>query len=131
MLIRSAEQIKDFSDFSIPPEIAEFWPGPLTLIIPGRDGQSYGFRVPQDDFLSQVLSAVDFPLFSTSVNRDGEAPLNNISDIVSQFEADVSLIVDGGEITNTQASTILNLCTRPFKILRQGMLSIPEDFLYL
>lgn len=129
MLIHSVSQIKEFSDFTIPSQILKFWPGTLTLIIPGRDGQSYGFRMPDHDFLRKLLTQVDFPLYSTSVNKEGEAPLNSVSEIISQFEDEVSLVVDGGDLEQARASTVLDLCSKPFKILRQGDLVLKPELL--
>ena len=131
MLIKSESQIKEFSDFEIPKEILNFWPGALTLIIPGRDNNSYGFRIPDNEFLQNILGLINFPLYSTSVNRESQEPLNDIEKIISDFENQVSLIVEGRKNEKAQASTILNLCTGPFKILRQGDVIIPQELLDL
>lgn len=129
MLIHSIDQIKAFSDFIIPEKIMKLWPGALTLILPGKDGNTYAFRRPQHDFLGPLLKALDFPLFSTSVNKEGEAPLNKIDMIIAHFEDQVGLVIEGGEITDAKASTILDLCSHPYKIVRQGELVISEDIL--
>ena len=119
-LIPDSSWIKRFSDFSLPNWVTEYWPGPLTLIFPARGGGTVGLRVPKDDFLRQLMVKLEKPLFSTSVNLPGQPPLDRINDIVSMFQAKVDLIVDFGNLTNRLASTIVDLASTPYRIIRQG-----------
>ena len=55
-----------------------YWPGPLTLVLPQRDGApgaTLGVRVPGHPVALAVLQALDAPLLLTSANRSGRARL--------------------------------------------------------
>ncbi|MBN2440400.1 MAG: L-threonylcarbamoyladenylate synthase [Spirochaetales bacterium] len=121
--------IRHYSDIVLSPRIAALWPGPLTLIIPLKEGGTLGVRVPDDTFLINILTTIQKPIYSTSVNREGQEPLNNINDIVSEFEDEVDIIVDSGNSIETIASTILDLTSKPYQVIRSGKLIIPRELL--
>jgi L-threonylcarbamoyladenylate synthase len=128
-LIGTTEQLKQFTDICIETELLSLWPGPLTLVVPTYHGNTIGLRVPDDPYLQQLLSLIKKPLISTSVNRSGCDPLENIDTIIENFEKDVDLIVDGGDLKNKQPSTVLDVTEKPYKILRNGSINIPASLL--
>jgi len=71
------------------------WPGPFSLILPSGGGETpaaiaregtVAVRVPALESLRSLILAVGFPLVSTSVNRSGDAPLDNLETACSEFE---------------------------------------------
>ena len=116
-----------FVDTRVPRPLLDMWPGPITLILPSEDQGSVAFRIPSDHFLRKLITDLDKPLASTSVNRAGKPPLNRIQQIVDQFENDVDLIIDAGDFTGRLPSTIIDLSGDPFKILRKGAVDIPAS----
>ena len=128
-LIPSKTWIPLFSDFIVPSSLAVLWPGPLTLIIPGIAGGTIGLRVPDDPFLQKILMSIQKPLYSTSVNREGEKPMSRISEIIAAFEQEVDIIVHSGDSTDSIPSTIVDLTSSPYRIIRQGSLVIPRDII--
>ncbi|MCK4541047.1 MAG: L-threonylcarbamoyladenylate synthase [Spirochaetales bacterium] len=121
--------VKPVSDIELTEKLLKFWPGPLTLIVPMRGGGTIGVRIPADPFLQKVLRGVGKPLYSTSVNRSGQPPLWNINSIVEEFSEEVDLIVDGGNHPGGIPSTVLDVTKKPYTVLRQGEIIIPEDLL--
>jgi L-threonylcarbamoyladenylate synthase len=123
-LVLSTESMIDrLSDQEIPEYLKKYWPGPLTLIIKGKSpGTSIAVRVPDDPVLLHLMESIDAPVFSTSVNRSGRPPLNKIEEIAGEFEFSVDMLVDGGDIEGGRPSTIVDVTSRPFKVLRQGSL---------
>ncbi len=131
-LIASARWLPRFTDMALPPALAGYWPGPLTLIFPRRHGDHRGggtvaLRVPRDPLLADLLRRLRRPLASTSVNRSGQVPLGRIGEIVAQFEAEVDLIVDAGDLEGRLPSTIADLSVRPWRVVRQGAVRLPDD----
>lgn len=124
-LIADSEWVSRVSDLAVPPELQEFWPGPLTLVFPHRASGTVGLRVPADDWLRRIIRAVGVPLYSTSVNVSGQDPLSSIAEIVDLFSGVVDLIVDSGTLEAAQPSTVLDITRRPFRMLRQGRVRIP------
>ncbi|MBN1698166.1 MAG: L-threonylcarbamoyladenylate synthase [Spirochaetales bacterium] len=128
-LIPDIRWTKIYSDIIIPPSLARLWPGPLTIILPRRDSGTVGLRVPGGIFLRRIIEGCGKPLFSTSVNREGEAPLTDIDRIIDVFHDDVELIVDSGNAEKNIPSTILDISRKPFRIVRQGVMTIAPDVL--
>jgi L-threonylcarbamoyladenylate synthase len=128
-LIRNSAAAAQITDDKIDSRILTLWPGPLTLIVNDKKSGTAALRVPQDEFLLKILSAVNKPLLSTSVNTSGMPSMNKISDIISSFISKADIIVDGGDLENNIPSTILDLTVKPYKILRQGSCSVPAGYL--
>jgi len=126
-LIQSADWLPRITDQELPAALHVYWPGPLTLIFTSREGSSVALRVPKDDQLQRLLKEIDQPLFSTSVNRSQEEVLWKIKDIIEQFEHKVDLIVSAGDIKTGKPSTIIDITRRPFRLLRQGVLQLPDS----
>jgi L-threonylcarbamoyladenylate synthase len=102
-----------------------FWPGPLTLVLPHRDGGTVGYRMPDHPVALQLLEAVGEPLLVTSANRSGEpAALTALE--AQAVLSDVSLILDGGPCPLKVASSVLQLTTETLQLLREGGLSLQE-----
>lgn len=129
VLIKESKDISIFSDTVIPESLAALWPGPLTLIVCTKEGKTLALRVPADPFIQELLVSGGAPLFSTSVNRSGQAPLNKIREIIAEFEKEADFIVDGGDLLTGVPSTILDISVKPYKILRQGACNIPPKLL--
>jgi L-threonylcarbamoyladenylate synthase len=129
-LIASADWLSRFSDIELAQGLSALWPGPLTLIVPARgSSRTVALRVPDDPLLRELLQELDRPLYSTSVNRSGEPALWRIEDIAAAFESSIDLLVDAGDLEGRLPSTILDLTSSPFRILRQGALQVPQELL--
>jgi len=126
-LLPDSAWVAKVSDMPVPERLARYWPGPLTMVFPDRAAGTVALRVPDSTFLQALLKAVGIPLFSTSVNRAGAAPLLTIDAMRREFEGDVDLIYDAGDILPGPPSTLLDVTARPFKVLRQGALRLGPD----
>src|SRR6185295_9984211 len=51
-----------------------FCPGPITLVLPAREGGTVGVRVPDHRLARAVLAAADAPVLGTSANLAGAPP---------------------------------------------------------
>jgi L-threonylcarbamoyladenylate synthase len=96
--------------------LAEWWPGPRTVILPAKVQApqlvsatgGIALRWPANPWLQQLLDRLGEPLVSTSLNRGGEANLSrplNLADYFAGLEPD--LVVDIGEL-NGQPSTLVD-----------------------
>ncbi|MFM2111597.1 MAG: hypothetical protein RLZZ271_257 [Pseudomonadota bacterium] len=114
--------------------MAAFWPGPLTLILPRRDGvaaaaagghATVGVRCPAHPAAHAVLRECQrlgvHGLAAPSANRFGRVSPTTAEHVASEF-ADL-LVLDGGPCAVGIESTIVD-CTRGEPvILRPGMIS--------
>lgn len=105
-----------------------YWPGPLTLILPGKDGETIGVRLPAHEFTRSVIRACGEPLWLTSVNATGEAPLTQPDAIAAacRDEGGAAILVDDGASPLGVASTIVRVAPAPLEVLREGILSRDE-----
>ena len=123
-LISSPEEIYKYTKDEIPENLFNTWPGALTIIVNDIRGGTTAFRCPQDLWLLEILKNVEYPLYSTSVNKSGCPILENICDIESVFEKDVALIVKDGDKKNALPSTLVKIENGNVVILRQGSVKI-------
>ena len=103
-----------------------FWPGGLTLVLPGRDG-SQAIRIP-DHAAALALIAASGPLATSSANRSGEPETYEANDVLIAF-ADTDLldaVLDGGRVPGGVASSVLDLIVHPPRLLREGAISRAE-----
>ncbi len=103
--------------------IEKFWPGPLTLVYyqRGFSEKKIGIRVPSNIIAEEILKKVEKAVFLPSANISGEKDPIAISEVEDSFDGAIDLIVDGGECICSQPSTVLDLTTGPFKLLREGV----------
>lgn len=108
----------------------KFWPGPMTLILPTKFN-SIAFRIPDNQFCLKLVSSLNEPISSTSINKANNPPMTNISAIANLYNNDVDLIIDDGNLSGFKPSTIIDF-TKDFpQIVRHGVLSNKiEEFLY-
>jgi L-threonylcarbamoyladenylate synthase len=127
-LLPDPSWVAKFSPLAAPASLLRYWPGPLTLVFPAHAGGTVALRVPDSQFLRELLEAVGSPLYSTSVNRAGTAPLQTVEEMRREFEDLVDLIYDAGDLPPGTPSTLVDVTSRPCKILRPGALLLsPED----
>jgi L-threonylcarbamoyladenylate synthase len=107
----------------------EFWPGPLTLILPRREGvpdvvtggrPTVGLRVPAEPIALALLHAFDGGLAAPSANRFGRVSPTTADHVRADLAGDVDLILDGGPCAVGIESTIVDCSGREPVVLRPG-----------
>ena len=116
---------------------ARFWPGPLTLVLPGGDrrvptrlrGPEGGVAVrwTPHEGLQRLLAAYGEPITSTSANRPGVPPATQASEILAQWpdaiHRGVLHVLDGGRLVPSAPSTVVDCTGRRPRVIRPGVLS--------
>lgn len=104
---------------------AAFCPGPITIIVPSVDGVSkIGFRIPEHEFVLQLIKKLDAPLAATSANLSGEPAALNAKDALSSLRIKPSFSIDGGDLPKESlASTVVEIVGDELKIIRKGPIS--------
>jgi L-threonylcarbamoyladenylate synthase len=109
-----------------------FWPGPLTLIGVARDDLPHeltagtgtvGIRLPADDEVRALLRACGGALTATSANPAGQPPARSAEEVGRYFPDGIDLVVDEGEVSATQPSTVLDLSGDVPRLIREGAIS--------
>jgi tRNA threonylcarbamoyl adenosine modification protein (Sua5/YciO/YrdC/YwlC family) len=114
--------------------IAEYWPGPLTIVLresPGIGwdlGDSRGtvaVRMPKHDFALALIERTG-PLAVTSANRSGAPTPGSIEGVVEQLGGQVDVFFDTGPSSGGPASTIVDLSGTGVRVLREGAIPASE-----
>ena len=106
----------------------ECWPGALTAVLPRPDSDlisafsfaTLGIRVPGHRQLQRLLAGLPFKLLTTSANRSGLPSDPDPEIIAREFSAEIDWLIDDGCLATNTASTVIDLTSEPFKILRAG-----------
>ena len=117
------------------------WPGPLTLVVPGRRGfaagvaradGAVGLRCSSHPLAAALARRAGRegvgPITATSLNRHGEPPARTRADatgLCAGLDAPRLLDVDGAEAGGDAASTVVDLAGERPRVLRWG--AIPRD----
>jgi L-threonylcarbamoyladenylate synthase len=119
---------------------AAFWPGPLTLVLPGGEGKlpdalrgtagGIAVRHTSHSGIARLVRALDSPLTSTSANRPGGATAPGADGLVDLFRDAVErgelLVLDGGVLGNVPPSTLVDCTTAVPMLVREGALPRAE-----
>ena len=111
-----------------------FWPGPLTLVLPLRDGhdishlvtaglQTLGVRIPAHPAARALLSTLDGPVAAPSANPSGRISPTTAAHVVAGLDGRIAAIVDDGPCGVGVESTIIGLSGETPILLRPGGLA--------
>jgi L-threonylcarbamoyladenylate synthase len=87
--------------------------------------ESVGVRLPADDRVRALVRACGGALTATSANPSHADPATTAQMVFSYFGSAIDLIVDGGEVTTDQPSTVLDVCDVKPRLIREGAIAWP------
>jgi L-threonylcarbamoyladenylate synthase len=136
------EQIKELTDWTSLSSTAqktveklakEFWPGPLTLVLPkskkisdlATSGlETVGIRIPNHPLTLSLLKKIQKPIAAPSANRFGRISPTTAEAVLSELNQRIPLILDGGPCAVGVESTVLLVSNDgELTLLRPGGLS--------
>jgi L-threonylcarbamoyladenylate synthase len=103
--------------------IENFWPGPLTIVYYKNPEGKVGIRIPSNLIANSILKLFGSAVFFPSANRSGQKEAISADQVEEIFDGQIDLIVDGGKADLKGPSTVIDLTYKPFKILREGVVS--------
>ena len=121
--------------------VARHWPGPLTLVLAGGEhrvperlrGPEGGIAVrwTSHPSVARLIRAYGEAITSTSANRPGVPPATSAAEILSQWGDAIARgqlrVLDGGTLTPSKPSTVLDCTGRRPRVIRPG--AIPASTL--
>ena len=101
----------------------KFMPGAITLIVPDKNGATFGFRIPDHPFILDLLKHYNKALASTSANLSGEPPALDLPTALRTIDGAPAGAVDGGKLPEDSVpSTIIQVTAdNQVKIIREGL----------
>jgi len=112
-----------------------FWPGPLTLVLPAREGLpgpllnrdgGIGVRISSHPLAASLVRELGCPLTATSANPSGKEPARTIQEAKSYFSSRLELFLDGGRLAGREGSTVAGITGDQLKIIREGAIRAEE-----
>jgi L-threonylcarbamoyladenylate synthase len=135
--LASAERIGQFNE-EARALAEEHWPGPLTLVVPLREGSgvaslvtaglpSIGLRVPAHPAMQALLRAVGRPLAAPSANASGSISPTRAEHVAKSLGGRIPLIIDSGATERGLESTIVAATGGALRLLRRGPIDVDAE----
>ncbi len=114
---------------------ADFWPGPLTLLLPKKNTipdlvtsglPQVAVRIPNHNLTLQLLESLDFPLAAPSANPFGYVSPTTAAHVATQLQNKVDYILNGGICDVGIESTIVGFENNCVTVYRLGGLAIED-----
>ncbi|MEE8317343.1 MAG: L-threonylcarbamoyladenylate synthase, partial [Candidatus Omnitrophota bacterium] len=106
--------------------IHKFWPGPLTIVAFNKKGEKIGIRMPRNKIALALISEAALPIAAPSANISGGKPPTSGREVYSEMKDSIDILLDGGATQICKESTVLDVTTSPFTVLREGVISKEE-----
>lgn len=135
MMVSNIEQMKQIAqvDRRIEQIASRFLPGALTLVLRVKETvpkaytnglDTIAIRIPDEDFLLQVIQELNAPLLVTSANQSGAKTAICSEDVFEQLPNIDGIVL--GRCKALQASTIVDCTQEELMILRPGPITLEQ-----
>ena len=115
---------------------AHFWPGPLTLVLPLREGSglsplvtaelpTVAIRLPAHPVARALIAAFGGPLAAPSANPSGRVSPTRAAHVMAGLSGRIAAVIDGGPCAVGLESTILGVFDA-VELLRPGGVAVEE-----
>lgn len=113
----------------------EFWPGPLTLVLPRRSLvpdvvtaglETVAVRISAHPMFNEIITAFGGPLAAPSANQFGRISPTNAQHVLAELTGRIPLIVDGGATIHGLESTVVAVRNSEIEILRPGPITAEQ-----
>lgn len=132
--IKTAMRHVDFND-TAHALADQFWPGPLTLVLPRRDRcklsplvsaglDTVAIRLPAHGGARDLMRLLDRPLAAPSANASGTLSPTEADHVLASLDGRIDLVLDGGPCAVGLESTVIDLSGATPVLLRHGGLAV-------
>jgi L-threonylcarbamoyladenylate synthase len=137
LMVAEPEQIEAWAhvDGRARAYMRRWWPGPLTLVLPAREGvgppltggspRTIAVRIPDHALALALLREAGEALATTSANRSGEPPA--LTPLETAWVEGLAAVLDGGRAPGEVPSTLLDVSGAEPRVLRAG--PVPAEVL--
>ena len=130
IILESIEQMYEYAEIhsSIKTKVNQLFPGKYTALLPAKKNKlsllvqngspKIGIRIPEHFFPIKLIQLLKKPIITTSINRHGTEPLNDVTQVEIDFP-NMDIFEDSNH-TSSIGSTIIDFTTSPPEVIRQG-----------
>lgn len=113
----------------------KFWPGLLTLLMPGHSGLHHfligrskivGLRVEGLASTRRLIRMVDRGITGTSANPHLSLPPTTVKEVLNYYPDQIDLILDAGQTSGGLSSTIVDMTGPTPWIFREGAIPVED-----
>ncbi len=113
----------------------EFWPGPLTVVLPGSSKvprevsaglDSLAFRMPDHPVALALIREAGVPVAAPSANISGKPSPTTAEHTYQDLKGKIDAVLDGGQSGMGVESTVLDLTSKVPVILRPGGVTLED-----
>lgn len=107
--------------------IDQFWPGPLTVVVPSREeGKTVGIRIPDHAVALSLVRESQSIVAAPSANTEGNTPPRTCQEALRDLNGQVELAIDSGPSKFGQSSSVVDFTMTPPKVIREGVITQGE-----
>jgi L-threonylcarbamoyladenylate synthase len=112
-----------------------FWPGPLTIVMPARDGipvalvgsgGGIGVRVSSHPLARALAHGLGHPITATSANLSGAAPARTTAEANAALGDQIKVFVEGGTLPGGMPSSVVQCDRDGWRLLREGAIGADQ-----
>ena len=136
MLINSIENLLKYVEVKSENHLdflLSIWPNPVSVVLNLNfktqellKSKTAAFRIPNHRFCLKLLTALQMPLISTSVNKSGQVPLNELSLFEEEYSSQVSAIFYTEKKSFVNSSTLIDLSESVPQLIREGKMKFVD-----
>jgi len=127
LLISQRGLISNYTSISEPALyklIYNYWPGPLTVIVPSKEGdKTYGIRMPDNLIAIKLIEQSLCSIAAPSANVEGNEPPSTCQDALNNLDGHVDMAIDGGKARIGTSSSVVDLTKDKPAVLREGVIT--------
>ena len=112
-----------------------FWPGPLTLLVPRHDGvpdavtagrAKVAVRMPAHRVARALIRVAGVPIAAPSANLFGHVSPTTAAHVLADLDGRIDAILDAGESTLGLESTVVDASVDPCLVYRPGAVTLEQ-----
>ncbi len=130
ILVAQRGIIENYSSYTHPnlyKLVDKYWPGPLTVIVPGKvPGETIGIRMPDHTVALRLVEESGCTIAAPSANLEGKKAPTNCQEALVDLDGLVDLALDGGPVDFGISSTIVDFTKPRPVVIREGVITQPD-----
>ena len=130
ILLARPSKILEFTSYSSPALyklIDKFWPGPLTVVVPAKQGNStVGLRVPDHPVALSLIEESACAIAAPSANLEGNPPPRSCQEALKDLDGLVDAALDSGTAAIGTESTVVDFTKGEPTVVRHGAVTQSE-----
>lgn len=117
------EMIKKFCNITSDQEriLKKYLPGPYTFILT----KDIAVRIPKNNIITDIAKVFGKPITATSANITGKSPATSTKNMDAKIYLASDLIIEKTDFEANNPSTIVDISTQDYKVIRQGAFKFP------